>query len=885
MPLPASDPSIEATPAATETLRGGTDARRGLALSLMLASGFAGLGYQIVWTQQSTLWLGHESAAVLAVVAAFFGGLSLGALAFGPRIECSPQPLRWYAGCELVVALWSLALAFALPTVADTVLTLTGAQPTPLWQWTLAFSSTFLLLLPATAAMGATLPALERATVGWGRHRGRSVAALYAGNTLGAVLGVLATAFWLLPEFGLLRTAGVCAALNLACAAAASVLLADASTAEPPTASPTAAPARRLQIVLAATGLLGIGYEVLAVRVLGQLNEGTVYTYALLLAVYLVGSAAGAALYQRSVSRRGMQAIADTLQDRLLLALAAACLLGTLGLYAAGAAKALLRQTLGSGLPAALGTEAGLAILVFALPTVAMGALFAQLGNRALASGLGFGRALGLNTMGAAAAPLLFGLVAVPAWGPKAALLLIAAGYLALTARPTWRSKPALAACAALAIAALWAPPLAFVELPEGGRIVSYREGALAAVSVVEDADGVSRLRIDNRQQEGSSATRLFDARQALLPLLLHPAPQRALFLGLGTGVTASSAAADPNLEVDAVELLPEVIEASAHFRRELPGGADNPRLHLLAADARRFVRATDRRYSLIVADNFHPARSGSGALYTVEHFQAVRARLSADGMFCQWLPLHQLDLATLRSIVRSFVAIYPGGWAMLANNSLETPVVGLVGRADGGRFDAQQVRNRVSELAAPLALADFGLVDEFAVLGGFIAGPASLAQFAEGADLNTDDRPVVAYRAPRIAYAPDTTPASRLLALLQASRIAPGEPISPTTDAALASRLAAYWQARDSFIALGQGMHPSADVRQMLQQVQAPLLAVLRTSPDFRPAYDPLLRMARALVRTDADAARALLDELARVQPARPEAALALRELGGAGR
>ena len=63
----------------------------------------------------------------------------------------------------------------------------------------------------------------------------------------------------------------------------------------------------------------------------------------------------------------------------------------------------------------------------------------------------------------------------------------------------------------------------------------------MAAVSVVEDADGVARLRINNRQQEGSSATLRVDARQAWLPLLLHPAPRRALFLGLGTGVTASA--------------------------------------------------------------------------------------------------------------------------------------------------------------------------------------------------------------------------------------------------------------------------------------------------------------------------------------------------------
>ncbi|MFY9509675.1 MAG: hypothetical protein WAQ05_01705, partial [Rubrivivax sp.] len=80
--------------------------QRLLALVLMLASGFAALGYQIVWTQQFALALGHESAAVLAVVAAFFGGLALGALLLGARIERSPRPGRWYAGCELLIGLW-----------------------------------------------------------------------------------------------------------------------------------------------------------------------------------------------------------------------------------------------------------------------------------------------------------------------------------------------------------------------------------------------------------------------------------------------------------------------------------------------------------------------------------------------------------------------------------------------------------------------------------------------------------------------------------------------------------------------------------------------------------------------------------------------------------
>jgi len=894
----------------------------------MMASGFAGLGYQIVWTQQCALWLGHEAAAVLAVVAAFFGGLAVGAFALGGRVARSDRPARWYAGCELAIALWSLLLIVAMPPFSAWALRVTGAQPAPAWQWFVAFSGTFLLFLPATAAMGATLPAMERIVAQLRRDAGgapRFIAALYAANTLGAVAGALAAALWLIPGVGLARTAGVGVALNLACGVAALVLFRAGPHPDPlprerrrsqglPSPRPSPASGRGGEIAplappdgsgsdplaprsgervrerglllrLAATGLLGIGYEVLVVRVLGQVTEDTVYTFAMLLAVYLVGTAGGAAVYQRwFAGARGQK----TLDDRLLAALAVACAAGTASLWAAEHLRNAAQQAFGGGLRAAIGAEAVLALVAFGPPTLVMGALFSHLGHRATAAGIAFGRALGVNTLGAAAAPAFWGVLVVPRLGAKGALLLVALGYLALTTRRAWRKPYVWATAGAVAALALFAPPLAFVDVPAGGRVVDYREGVMAAVSVVEDAGGVARLRINNRQQEGSSATFRFDARQAWLPLLLHPAPGRALFLGLGTGVTAGAAAEDPNLQVDAVEVLPEVIAASAHFRGE---GTDTARrLRVMAADARRYVRASDQRYDVIVADNFHPARSGSGALYTVEHFEAVRRRLGADGLFCQWLPLHQLDLETLRSIVQSFIAAYPRGWALLANNSLETPVLGLVGRSqiepsDGDRFDPTAIHQRLARAPLPGRAATVGLEDELAVLGSFVAGPEALRHFAGDAAANTDDRPVVAYRAPRVTYAPDSLPRDRLLALLRALSARPSPPeelVVVTADPAWPRRLSAYWAARDQFLVSGRDVRPSPQVQEMLAQVREPLLAVLRISPDFRPAYDPLLSMSMALARSDAPGARTLLTELSHLQPARTEATRLLATIGG---
>lgn len=874
-----------------------------LACVLMVASGFAGLAYQIVWTQQSTSWLGHEAAAVLAVVAAFFGGLALGALTLASRIERSARPARWYAGCEIVIGVWSLALIALLDPASSALLALLGPQPSPVWHWFVAFFGTLLLLLPATMAMGATLPAMER-VLATTSSRNISISALYAANTAGAVIGVLAAAFWLVPELGLARTGIACAALNFACAVVAMRLQPKATAAEPErseqrrvqaNAAVGAAPdlseqqaamglprwqehalaaqgseqqsdGKEMLWLLAATGLLGIGYEVLVVRALSQIAENTVYTFALLLAVYLIGTALGAAIYGRWLGRYGATAKSDIgARSMLLQALAAACLLGTVMLTGADVVKGWVVGVLGSSVASALIGEATIAALAFFLPTMIMGALFSHLSTSARDKSISFGRAIGVNTLGAAIAPLLFGVVLLPAIGLKTTLILVSAGYLLLVARRAWMQPTQWAMVAGAAACMLWAPSLLNTHIPAGGRLVSHVEGVMASVSVIEDASGVATLHINNRQQEGSSATLLADARQALLPILLHPSPKRALFLGLGTGLTASSATLHPSLEVDAVELVPEVIAASVGFAASYAEGADLTRLHTMSADARRFVRTSDRQYDVIVADNFHPARSGSASLYTTEHFQSVRERLAKHGLFCQWLPLHQLDLDTLRSIVRSYLGVFPQGAALLSTYSLDTPTIGLISHRNGEPFHLDQVRAQLATSGA-VDLEAFGITDELALLGAFVAGPSALAKFAGAAPLNTDDRSVVAYRAPDITYSPASKPRDRLLELLHEVDITPTELLT-VAQPEWSARLTAYWTARNRFIEAGRDVRPTADVRDMLAQVREPLLAVLRISPDFRPAYDPLLRMAQALGQENPEAARALLSEIEQIR------------------
>lgn len=853
-------------------------------LSLALASGACGLAWQFIWTQQLSNSLGHEIVAVLAVLGAFFGGLAIGAWALRRVIERSARPALWYGGLELLIAGWGLGLSLLLPALTPGLGQLIGAEPSAWRHWGLAFFLPLLLLLPVTAAMGATLPALERCWRGAGSSL---LSALYSANTLGAVLGTLGVVFVAIPQLGLQATALACAALNLVCGLSALALNPGQRSAVAQAAAVTPAPARgagaaeigrrHLLLLLAGSGLLGIGYEVLAVRVLSQVTENTVYSYALLLAVYLLGTAAGAAWHQRAQGRldAGQAGLA-----RLLGWLVLTTLAGGLSLWAADRIVILPARWFGPGAASALAGEALAAAVAMGPPTWVMGIVFAQLCHLARANQMTLGGALAVNTAAAALAPWLVGVGLIPALGARAALLLIAAGYLALMPGLWRRGSGFWLPLVLLALMAALTPPLRFVDLPPGGRVLSYRDGVMAAVSVVEDGRGVARLHINNRVQEGSSASGAIEMRLALLPLQLHPKPRQALFLGLGTGYTVQVAARDPGLRVDGVELLPEVIEAAPLFVRtpndQLAGQPGLERVHAVAADARRYVLAAPQRYDVVIADLFHPARSGAGALYTREHFAAVRDRLAPGGLFCQWLALHQMDVETLRSIVAAYLAVFPEGKAVLASNSLDTPVLGLVARPGMPRFELDALRARLHPPQPELRqlLSSAGLDDEFGLLGSALAGSVTLQRFAQGAAVNSDDRPVVTHRAPWATYAPASQPRQRLHELISSWRVEPGEWLQPA-DPIFEQRLQRYWDVRRRYLELGLATVPDPDPVMMLDRLQQPLLGLLRDSPEFRPAADPLRALAAAVRPRDPGRADDLLRQLERLQPQRQDPAL----------
>jgi spermidine synthase len=848
---------------------------RGAVPALLLLSGFAGLGYQIVWIRLLTVGLGAEAVAMLAVVAAFFVGLAVGAAAFDRRIARSARPGAWYAALEVLIGLWALALIPLAPVANDWFAALIGPDPSDPWRWAVCFGGPLLLLAPATVAMGATLPAAERLHA---RLTGetRSVGAIYAANAAGAAVGAVATLLLLGPAVGFEGSLAVFAAANLLCAALALAGPArgEARRAEPaePPARPGAAVAAAPAALLFATGLLGVGVEVALVRALAQTLENTVYSFAWVIAIYLLGATTGAAWLQARARGSAAEPVSP---PALLWALGAATLWAAAGATVSGDAYDALR---GEGAARAMAVEAGAVAALFLPAATVMGALFALLAQRSRRPDGGLGAALAVNTLGAAAAPLAVGVVLVPALGAVGALGALAAAYGALAAltapvAPVWRRAAAAAGSAAVCVAVLAPLDRTLVRSEPGETVEALRHGASSTAAVLRGSDGLRRLVVDGRFAMGGDPTEPMDRLQGHLALLLHPEPRRALFLGLGAGYTFAAARAHPALSAEAVELsAPVLATLDAFAGAALDIAAEGDRLRLHVADARRWVRAVDAEYDVIVADTFHPARDGAGLLYTVEHFAAARARLAPGGVFAQWLPLHQIDLPALQVIARSFLAVYPDATLHMANASLTTPLLMLVGRNGAAAPDLATLTHRARSPALRAALTGLGVDSPFAALGGFIAGPQALTAWAGEGPLNTDAFPRILFAAPASVYAPLGPAADRLIALIDSMEAVPADALTITParrDADFAARLADYWRARDAFIRLGAGAAVSGDPVADALALAPPLLDVLRISPDYAPARRPLLALARALDAVDPEGARVLRDAVAQARVA----------------
>jgi spermidine synthase len=504
-----------------------------------------------------------------------------------------------------------------------------------------------------------------------------------------------------------------------------------------------------------------------------------------------------------------------------------------------------------------------------------MGATFSHLVQSAREEKGGVGRAAGINTIGSSVAPLLFGVLLLSLIGIKWSLLAVAFGYLFLLPSISGLQWLGLAVPAALlfVLPAQIQPP----QIPQGGRLIAYREGIMDSVAVVEHFDGNRSLRVNNRFNMGGTGAANAERRHAHIPLLLHPNPKQALFLGVGTGISLGAFAEHPGLRTDGVELVPEIIDVLPRFEPHNNAPTHHPQLKLHVADARRFVRATTTHYDVIVADLFHPARDGAGALYTREHFQGIRDALAPHGLFCQWLPLFQLDDRMLRVIVRTFLDVFPSTQGYLLRPNVDTPVIGLIGTLESVSYPPNWFEKRVRDTKLGETLKAVSLADGFQLFGCWIAGPDALRNFAQNAPLSRDDLPVLIFEAPRLAYQRHATAYGPLLAALELSGAGQAE-LPLQGDSALGqfrSELLDFIGARDIYI---RGL--VAETEGKSSNAIDFYVESARRSRHFSTGYAHCLTLAMQRAKTDPESARKLLQRLVEARPDRPVADELLKRL-----
>jgi spermidine synthase len=772
-----------------------------LLLLCFVVSGASSLVFEVVWSRQLQNVFGSSSLAISTVLATFMGGLAVGSLIGGKIADrFRDRALVLYAICEAGVALLALLVPLAL----------TGYPAANVWLWThladhqalLALARFVLcgvLLIAPTTLMGATLPILSRHAVRAERELaqlGLRVGALYAANTLGAVVGAGGAGFYLLPLYGQRATYHLAVGADLALAAAIFAAVAwkrrhptsELASAEldaelvpgraevPP---PELPPGTRTAVLWAVgiSGALAMALEVLWSRALALVLGSSVYSFTLVLVVFLMGLSAGAAWIGRPAARA----------KRPLAALAIVYL-------ATGASVVLTHQVIGrlpalfidllEGTTVQVSTIMGLQGLCAALavaPTAACLGAVMPLTMRAYAGavdavGRDVGRAYAANTLGAILGSFAGGFVILPIIGLERGVRVAAVGMLLLAAalaivsrrRRVW---PALAAV--LAVAALALPGWDKSVMTSGvfrisvakrfvksghiwkGDVPFYEDGISTTVSVerYDMKDGTFRYALKNNGKVEASSVGDMPTQVlvGLLPVLAHGGPrQRVVLIGYGSGITVGAIAEAPEVtRVDVVELEPAVLRAAdrwfSPFNHE---PQHNPKVHRYLGDGRNFLTAHDEKYDVIVSEPSNPWIAGVSSLFTREFYAFAKRHLAPGGVYCQWAQLYELGPHNVKTIYKTFHEAFPYVYAF-SSSDLSADTI-LIGSLQPLSLDVAKLEALAAEPATKAELARGGVANALELIALEIMGPGEVPAFAAGARVNTDDNGLLEYGAPR---------------------------------------------------------------------------------------------------------------------------------------
>jgi predicted membrane-bound spermidine synthase len=725
---------------------------------LLCISGAAALVYQVLWIKQLSLVVGVEVYAITTGISAFFAGLALGGWLFGRCADRLQQPVLLYAGLEVLVAVLGVGATFAMSLAASPFAWL--QDHVGLLAWLLPF---LLVGIPAIL-MGGTLPVLVRALAA---DPGKAGGQLYAANTLGAIIGTLLAAFVLIASLGVRGSALAAAMLNLLAAAGALWLQHQQPT---PVAAPVKhhsekAPDRTALWLYAIAGGVALGYEVVWSQSIVQFMSTRTYAFAVVLATYLSGLFIGSALLARRVERiRDPWGVFGLLiAGAGLLALLEVAVLGRWLVLAQSQAEIGLLAMGASELAGMSARFAVAALSIVFVPTLLLGAAFPlalrlSVGQERI--GRDVGAVVAFNTLGGIIGVMLCGFLLIPLLGlvrTLGLLAIIAAGIGYFAVRKGHHVKKGrrqvVVSLGLLSVAlAVLTPADKFASLLPGARngtLAFYEEGRGGTVAVVAQGKGQNlfhRLYIQGVSNTGDAMPSLRYMRiQALLPLLIHNGePRSALVIGFGTGITAGALLRYPGLEHRVVaELLPSVVKAAPLFKGNFNAASD-PGVDVRLRDGRQELLRSPQTYDLITLEPPPPSAAGVVNLYSRDFYQLAASRLEQNGLVAQWLPLPTQNIDDSRSLVRSFLDVFP--YANLWTSEFHEML--LVGSMQPIALDAAKITERFQQDSVRSTLQDVGIGSAAALLSTWVTDRAGLEIFAASAPAVTDDQP-------RIEYAP----------------------------------------------------------------------------------------------------------------------------------
>lgn len=690
-------------------------------LALFVASGFAGLIYQAIWSHYLGLSLGHAAYAQTLVLAIFMGGMAIGAWLV------SRQGVRWkrliFAYAVVEVAIGLAGLLFHPLFIAYSDLSQSHVYPAidselavRTWQW----GTAALLIAPQSILLGMTFPLMSGGYLRVApKADGEILGGLYFTNSIGAAFGALAATFLLLPWVGMPGALVVAGVINVGVGLLAWVVArrvddmpAPALPEQPVAAesgelpghasAPSSGFYRMMLLAAAITGASSFVYEIGWVRMLNQSLGTTLHSFELMLAAFILGLAFGG-LWIRKRSALIADCVEYAGYAQVWMGVAALISIPVFGqsFRSVGWLMSMLPRdetgyslfSLGSGVIALLVMFPAAFFAGMTLPLFTMALLRRGRGEASI------GRIYAANTLGAIIGVALMVHVLIPLLGLRlsvtlAALADVALGFVLLrffaeSIRPRAYVGALATTLVILAVSLVVGRPApealasgvfrtGETSLEEGAEVIFMRDGKTATVAVYTQGTAGTiatngkpdaSLEADpGKAPTGDEVTMLM---AGALPLVVHPNPADVAVIGWGSGLTTHTVLGSPvPQKVDSIEIERAMVDGASKFGRRVERGYDDPRSHIHFDDARTYFATGQRRYDVIVSEPSNPWVSGVASLFTREFYSFLRGHLNEGGILVQWVQTYELDNPLLLTMVSALIGEFPHVEVYLTSNA-----------------------------------------------------------------------------------------------------------------------------------------------------------------------------------------------------------------------